>query len=326
MKKLDADNIGVRFIFDFRNPVIFTHGDTDGMTAAALLIREFKKNNVKPVLYITQPFSLHSDLKHAMKELLLSNLIFVDLALTDKSVAMLPAGSVVIDHHPATEERISELKKKNIHYFVDTKVSASMLCGTLVSESKFNKYLARLGGVGDWVIKDKRLGRQAMMIAAAISWEPSDDTFRAYVVNELVREMKPGKMNGVKIRADKAFKKLDKIKETGKVLYDGNKFIIKLYKNGFGRAAVLASKLALSTKKVAIVLTLMKGNSKQYLMTGRSPGTKTKPLYNMRKFMSRFMATDEGGGLAKAASCVIEKKKLKDLVSFVEEVDKKAKK
>lgn len=325
-KEMDTDNIGLKFIFDFRNPVIFTHGDTDGMTAAALLIREFKKNNVKPLLYITQPFSLHSDLKHDLKDLAQSNLIFVDLALTDKSVALIPNGSVVIDHHPSSEERISILKKKGIHYLIDTSVSASMICERIVSKSKFNKYLARLGGVGDWIIRDKRLGKQAMKIAAAISLKSSDDKFRAYIVNELVRGQRPQDMEGVSKRAEKAFKELDRIKETGKIIYEGNEFVIKLYKNGFGRASVLASKLVLSTKKVAIVLTLMKGNSKQYLMTGRSPEIKGKPVFDMRKFVSKFMATNEGGGLAKAASCVIKKEKLKDLVKFVKKIDKKAKK
>ena len=325
-KKIDANNIGLKFIFDFRSPAIFTHGDTDGMTAAALLIREFEKNNVKPVLYITQPFSLHSDLKHELKDLLKSNLIFVDLALTDKSMELIPSGSVVIDHHPSSKDRIPFLKKKNIHYLIDTSVSASMLCGRIVSKTKFNKYLARLGGVGDWIIKDKRLGKQAMKIAAAISLEASDDKFRAYVVNEFVRGQRSHNMKGVNRRAEKAFKELDRIKETGKIIYEGNKFVIKMYKDGFGRASVLASKLVLSTKKAAIVLTLMKGNSKQYLMTGRSPEIKGKPIIDMRKFVSKFMATDEGGGLAKAASCVIKKEKLKDLVKFVKKIDKKAKK
>jgi hypothetical protein len=237
-KEMDTDNIGLKFIFDFRKPVIFTHGDTDGMTAAALLIREFKKNNVKPLLYITQPFSLHSDLKHDLKDLLKSNLIFVDLALTDKSVALIPSGSVVIDHHPSSEERIPILKKKGIHYLIDTSVSASMICERIVSKGKFNKYLARLGGVGDWIIRDKRLGKQAMKIAAAISLKSSDDKFRAYIVNELVRGQRPQDMEGVSKRAEKAFKELDRIKETGKIIYEGNKFVIKLYKNGFGRASV----------------------------------------------------------------------------------------
>lgn len=325
-KSVDTDNIGLKFIFDFRKPVIFTHGDCDGMTSAALLIREFKKNDVKPLLYITQPFSLHSDLKHELKDLVKSNLIFVDLALTDKSMALIPAGSVVIDHHPSSEEKIPMLKEKGVHYLIDTSVSASMLCERIVSKSKFNKYLARLGGVGDWIIRDKRLGRQAMKIAAAISLEASDDKFRAYVVNELVRGQRPHNMEGVNRRAEKAFKELDRIKETGKIIYEGNKFVIKLYKNGFGRASVLASKLVLSTKKVAIVLTLMKGNSKQYLMTGRSPEKKGKAVVDMRELTSKFMATNEGGGLAKAASCVIEKRKLKDLVKFVKEFDKKYKK
>jgi len=245
--------------------------------------------------------------------------------LTDKSTALIPNGSVVIDHHPSSEEKIPILKKKGIHYLIDTSVSASMLCGKIVSKTKFNKYLARLGGVGDWIIKDKRLGKQAMKIAAAISLESSDDKFRAYVVNEFVRGQKPQNMEGVNRRAEKAFKELDRIKETGKIIYEGNKFVIKLYKNGFGRASVLASKLVLSTKKVAIVLTLMKGNSKQYLMTCRSPAIKGKPVFDVRKFVSKFMDTNEGGGLAKAASCVIKKKKLKDLVKFVKKIDKKAK-
>lgn len=320
---LDSDNLGLKFIFDFPNPILITHGDVDGLCAAALLLREFKLNGLDVPVYITQPFSLHYLLKSLLKAGLNGNLIVVDLALTKKSIDLLPAGSIVIDHHPSTEEFTSELKSKRIHFDVNTDVSASQLCYNLVTENKFNKYLAKLGGVGDRKIISKRLGKQAMMLSAAMSLNHKDDDFRSTIIFDFVAGKYVREMKEVKFRSKEAFKILDTIKNSGELLYEGPNIIVKFYENGFSRASVLASKLSVATKKVAFVLTLMKGNSNLYLITGRSPERNHEPLLNIRDFIDDFNYCSDGGGLVKAASCTIKKSLLKKFIEHVERADKK---
>lgn len=320
---IDSDEIGLKFIFDLPNPIIITHGDVDGLCAAALLVREFKLNNKLEVpIFITQPFSLKHVLKEIKNKDMKGNLIIVDLALSKKSLEQLPSGCIVIDHHPSSAEFIDKLNKIGVYHLIDLDVSASQICGTLVTQTKFNMYLAKMGGVGDRRIIDKRMGKQAMKVSSAMSLRPKDDAFRASIIADLVAGKKISEMKEVARKSKQAFKVLDDVKETGEILYDGDNIVVKFYENGFGKASVLASKLAVITKKVAVVLTLMKGNNNQYLVTGRSPEENGKPVLDIRKFVSELTTSGEGGGLEKAASCTIKKSTLGDFIEQIESNDK----
>jgi single-stranded DNA-specific DHH superfamily exonuclease len=319
---IDPDDIGLKFIFDLPNPIIITHGDVDGLCAAALLIREFKVNKIEVPIFITQPFSLKHVLKEIKNKDMKGHLIIVDLALSEKSLEQLPRGCVIIDHHPSSAEFIEELDKMGVHHLINLNLSASQICGTLVTPTKFNIYLAKMGGVGDRRIIDKRMGKQAMKVSSAMSLDPKDDAFRASIIADFVAGKKISEMKEVARKSKQAFKVLDNVKENGDILYDGENIIVKFYENGFGRASVLASKLAVATRKVAVVLTLMKGNNTQFLVTGRSPEENGKPMLDIRKFVSELMTSGEGGGLEKAASCTIKKVTLGDFIEQIETNDK----
>lgn len=321
-KEFDSDNIGLKFMFDLPDPIIITHGDVDGLCAAALLIREFKLNKVDVPIFITQPFSLRHILKEIKNKEMKGHLIVVDLALSRKSLEHLPVGSIVIDHHPSSAEFIEELDKMHIYYLIDLNLSASQICGSLVSQTKFNSYLAKMGGVGDRRIIDKKMGKQAMKLSSAMSFDPKDDSFRATIIADFVSGKKVGEMKEVANKSKQAFKLLDIVKQNGEILYDGDNIIVKFYEDGFGRASVLASKLAFATKKVALVLTLMKGNNTQYLITGRSPEENGKSMLDIRKLVSELITSGDGGGLERAASCTIKKTALGDFIEKIEVNDK----
>ena len=250
-KWIDTDDLGLQFIFDFRNPIVITHGDVDGLCAAALIIKEFELNGIQVPVFITQPFSLNIMLQKIKKSDMKGNLIILDLALTKESVKEIPKGSVVIDHHPATLDFMNTLDDVGVHYLVDIEVSASELVRKLVTNSKWADYTARLGGGGDWTIEDRDMGKEAMMLSAAMSLNPKDDEFRTHVIAELLSGKKVYKMREVMKNADKAFDLLDNTKKSGSTLYDGNNFLVVFYERGFGRVSALASKLAAATKKTS---------------------------------------------------------------------------
>ena len=319
---IDSDDMGLKFIFDLPDPIIITHGDVDGLCAAALLVREFRLNKIDVPIFITQPFSLKQVLKEIKNKQMVGHLIVVDLALSKKSVEYLPKGSVVIDHHPSSSECIEAMDKKGVYHTINTNLSASQICGTLVTSTKFNIYLAKMGGVGDRRIIDKRMGKQAMTASSAMSLDPKDDEFRASIIADFVAGKKITEMKEVTHRSKQAFKLLDEVKETGDTLYNGDNIIVVFYERGFGRASVLASKLAADKSKVALVITLMKGNNTQYLITARSPEENGKPILDVRKFVSELMTSGEGGGLEKAASCTIKKTTLGEFIEQIEKNDK----
>jgi single-stranded DNA-specific DHH superfamily exonuclease len=320
---IDSDEIGLKFIFDLPDPIIITHGDVDGLCAAALLVREFKQNKIEVPIFITQPFSLKHILKEIKNKEMKGHLIIVDLALSEKSIDYLPSGCVVIDHHPSTHEYSKLLKERGIHHLVDINISASQLVGRLVTETNFNNYLAKMGGVGDRIVFNKRMGRQSMKASSAMSLDPKDDEFRAFIIAELVGGKRLSEIKELNTKSKEAFHLLDEVKENGELLYDGEHIVVKFYENGFGRASVLASKLTVAMEKVAIVLTLMKGNTKQYLVTGRSPERDGVPVLDIRKFVSELKSGGDGGGLTKAASCTIKKSDIGDFIEQIEQNDKR---
>lgn len=318
---MNGDNIGLRFIFDFRKPILITHGDADGLTSAALIIREFERAGIPVPLFITQPFSLHNVLKDIKAKEMDGNLIIVDLELSEKSIKELPNGSVIIDHHPRTEAMKPELDELDAHYLINTERSASQLVGPLVSRNKFNGYLVRLGAVGDWKIYDKKLGIESVKMAAAMSFEYKNDEFRSEIVGELVKGNKIKDMEFLNKKANEAFKRLDRIKKNGRKCFEGKNIVANFYNEAIGFSSALANKLMNKKDKISFVFTEMEGNGEECLITARCP--KNKYDVNLGKFLNGVSSLNvEGGGLSRAASGVIEKKDLNKFLGEIEELDK----
>lgn len=326
-KMLDADNLGLQFMFDLPNPIIITHGDVDGISAGALLLKEFKRNGSDAKVFITQPFSLHSVLNDIRKNKLKGSLIIVDLALTEKSVkykngdeekCRIPRGSIVIDHHPSSEKFRKYLDTNGVYHKFKMGISASQIIGPLVQKSKINDYMIRLGGVGDWTIIDKKLGEESMKLSAAMSWNHRDDDFRLDIMKNLINGKHTNEMEEVKRRAKLAFAKLDQTKKEGAELFRGEYFILVFYEEGFSRASALASKLTAATKKVALVLSLLSGNKSRYLLTARSPDKINGKSIDLLELLEEFKIGNDGGGLEKAASFTIRKNRLGELIEYLE--------
>jgi len=313
-KILDPDELGLRFIFDLPNPILITHGDTDGLTAAALLIREFKLNGVDVPVFISQPFSLHNILKKINTNGY--NIIIVDLNLTDRSFAVLPPGTVLIDHHPGSERYVSQFKDRRVWYLIDTSKSASQLCRTLVSDNWFNDYLARLGAVGDKLIYDPRMGKEVTFLSAAMAFKHNDDAFRMKVIKEFIDSRRVLEIDEVKYRAKEMFSILDKVRKEGECLFEGDNIILKFYNDGFSMASALASRLVKETGKIGLVLTRM--DERHYLITGRVPET-LRDIFDLRDLIVTIGGN--GGGLPQAASCTIESDKFSDLIACLEMYD-----
>lgn len=311
---IDPDELGLKFMFDLPNPVIVTHGDVDGLTAAALLIREFRLNKIDVPIFISQPFSLHNILKKIGDNGY--NIIIVDLNLTDRSFSVLPRGSVLIDHHPGSERYIGEFKDRHIWYLIDTSKSASQLCRSLVSDSKFNDYLARLGAVGDKLIYDPRMGKEVTFLSAAMALRHSDDSFRMEVIREFINGRHVMEIDEVKDRAREMFSILDRVRNEGECLFNGDNIVLKFYNDGFSMASALASRLVKDTGKVGLVLTRM--DERHYLITGRVPES-LRDVFDMRDFIDAVGGN--GGGLPQAASCTIESDKFSDLIACLEDYD-----
>jgi len=327
IRGIDSDNLGISFMFDLPNPIIITHGDVDGLCAAALLVKEYKLNGSEARVFITQPFSLHSVLNDIRKNKLKGSLIIVDLALTDKSVkyrdgdeekCRIPSGSIVIDHHPSSIAFKKFLEANNVYHQMVLNKSASQIVGKMVQQTKTNAYIIRLGGVGDWMIIDKKLGEQSMKISAAMSWNHRDDTFRLNIIKDLINGVPVHDMQEVAERAKLAFAKLDQTKKEGAELFRGKNFILVFYEEGFSRASALASKLAAATKKVALVLSLLSGNKSRYLLTARAPDKINGESIDLLAFLKEFKIGNDGGGLEKAASFTIRKNRLGELIEYLE--------
>jgi single-stranded DNA-specific DHH superfamily exonuclease len=125
-------------------------------------------------------------------------------------------------------------------------------------------------------------------------------------------------MKEVDKRAEKAFAKLDETKKQGSELFKGENFILVFYEEGFTRASALASKLAASTKKISLVLSLLSGNKSRYLLTARSPDKINGKDIDLLEILEDFKVGYDGGGLEKAASLTIRKNQLGELIEYLE--------
>ena len=304
------------FIYDMPNPVIFTHGDVDGLSSAALMMRAFEKKGVDCQIVITQPFSLHNDLVRYDET---HNFIVMDLAISGKTKDLLLPGSVVIDHHPATKEYKKELTRKGVFVEVDIRKSASQLVFKLVGGGKHNRYLSRLGAAGDWIINNPDLGKQSTVLASSMAWIPDDDWMRLYILGALIEGKTVWQMKEAAKRSKLAFQKLDRIRGDYLQLYEDKNFAIRYYEEGFGFASILANKLYKETDKIAFAICLIDARAPDLLVTGRSPDFINFDLRRIFKEFYRWKGY--GGGHKKAASGVLPKEKLFDFFTFLSKLN-----
>lgn len=311
----------LKHIFDLPHPLIFTHGDVDGLCAAALLIRAFTEKEIEVEVVIAQPFSLHNDL---VKYSETSNMIILDLAISNKTKELFMPGTIVIDHHPSTGEFARELKERGVFLYYNIKKSASQLVYDVVGGGRINKDLSRLGAAGDWIINNDELGKQSTLLASSMAWIPDDDTMRYHILAGLVRGENIWQMKEVSRRSKLAFKKLDEIREEYVNLYDDDTFMLRFYERGFGFASILANKLYKETGKVAFTMCLLDEKATDLLITARTPDNVD---IDLRKIFRKFYDWGGyGGGHVRAASGILPESKFFEFCRYLASISKRIKK
>jgi oligoribonuclease NrnB/cAMP/cGMP phosphodiesterase (DHH superfamily) len=307
------------FIYDYPNKkVVLIHGDADGLSSGAELIREFERRGIEDYeVVITQPFSLQNDLAKYNDK---CNVIIIDLAINDRAKELLLPGVVVIDHHPETITHKNDLEERGVFVLVSDEMSASQLVATLVKNDKVTRYLSRLGAVGDWVIDDAELGKQTTVLAASMGINPDDDWMRYYILANLAEGKTVWEMKEVKSRSSKAFKRLDIIRENYFNVFEDERFIVRFYPEGFGFAKILANKLYKESDKIAFVACYLDPLSSEILVTGR---TKTAEKFDLREIFFKFNTAwhGYGGGHQRAASGVLPKENLIDFCVYLKNLD-----
>ena len=308
-------------IYDLPNPVIFTHGDTDGLSAAAIAVRAFNKRKIDVEVVITQPFSLHNDLAKYDES---CNAIIMDLAITSRTKELLMPGTIIIDHHPSTGDYLGELVAKGMFVSFDIRKSASQLVFNILGKGKVDKYISRLGAAGDWIITNNELGKQSSLLASSMSLIPDDDSMRYYILAKLVAGKTVWQMKEASRRSKLAFKKLDRIREEYSNFYEDEMFLMRFYQNGFGFASILANKLHKEYNKVSFAVCPLDGRTTDLLVTARAPDDNNVDL---KRILKRFF--DWGGysgGHKKAASGVLPEAKLFNFFLYLASLTRKKQK
>jgi single-stranded DNA-specific DHH superfamily exonuclease len=312
---------GIDHIYDLPNPVVFTHGDTDGLSAAAIIVRAFNREKMDVEVVITQPFSLHNDLTKYDES---CNVIIIDLAISNKTKDLLMPGTIIIDHHPSTGEYLIELEDGGMFVAFDLKKSASQLVYNIVGGGKIDKYISRLGAAGDWIITNNELGKQSTLLASSMSLIPDDDQMRYYILGNLVAGNTVWQMKEAARRSKLAFKKLDKIREEYVKMFEDDMFLIRFYQDGFGFASILANKLHKEFDKISFAMCPLDDRTTDLLVTARAPDDNTLDL---RKIFKKFYDWGGyGGGHAKAASGVLPESKFFEFSKYLSSITKKQKK
>lgn len=302
-------------LYDLPQPVIVTHGDVDGLCAAALVMRKLEMKKLDYQIMISQPFSLSSDLTRFNSK---SSFIIMDLAIDSKTIDLLMPGTIVIDHHPSTLEFKDILERRGVFVKVKTEKSASQLVFEEIGGGKYNRYLARLGAAGDWILNNAALGKQAGILASGMSLIPDDDWMRYYILGEMVNSVYVNDMNEAQERSGAAYQKLDFLREEGSFirLFENERFCVRFYEDGLGFASALANRLVKENNKTSFAVCHLSEDSDSLLITGRTPKGNSVDL---RKIVTSFKKWGGyGGGHEKAASGVISKLYLLDFCKMLQ--------
>lgn len=304
-------------LYDLPQPVIITHGDVDGLCAAALLMRKLEMKKLDYQIIISQPFSLSSDMSKFSHK---SNFIILDLSIDSKTVDLLMPGTIVIDHHPSTFELKEKMERRGVFVKVRVDKSASQLVFEEIGGGKYNRYLARLGAAGDWLLNNAALGKQAGILASGMSLIPDDDWMRYYILGEMVKSAYVNDMSEAQKRSELAYQKLDTLREEGNFmrLFESDDFCVRFYEDGLGFASALANRLVKETKKTSFAMCHLNVDSDSILVTGRTTKNSKVDLREIVRQFKKFGGY--GDGHEKAASGVISKLYLLDFCKLLQKV------
>ncbi|RLE66242.1 MAG: hypothetical protein DRJ38_02210 [Thermoprotei archaeon] len=296
---------------------IVTHGDLDGLTAAAILVDVLRQKREKSILLIAQPFTLANVLSKIVSFETLSRLYIIDVGLdpgtweqAKRHLARirLKADVIWIDHHRATLKKMEELSKLGISLIYSIDGSAASIVKYVylekTSNPDFYSKLALIGEIGDKVkeTENEEITKLAEILGSSLSADSDDDEFKVKLVQFWVKEQKFYDEE-VEKRARQAKERLQELikKAKNRVVFDGEKLILIDFRGVPARGYIgkVASDYTNKTGKVVIVI--FNSGPTEVVATCRVPQTLDINALNLlMKLAYKFGGS--GGGHPKACS------------------------
>ncbi|RLE67292.1 MAG: hypothetical protein DRJ47_00270 [Thermoprotei archaeon] len=296
--------------------IIITHGDLDGLTAAAILLDYIIQKDVgKPHIEIAQPYILQRFFKRFYYNR--CNLWILDLALDENTWFKISPfiieedgrEIVWIDHHRSTLVALSKYKSDKITLIFSLEKCTAELVeenfGNQTSNPSFYKTLAEIGSLSDknlYLVTDKPLSRETKILEDSLLYLPSDIEFKKRLIEFWVNEQKI-LSEEITARARKARDKLRKLHKIfeGQVVFSTDLVeIIDLREiNVRGYVGKIASERAESSNKITFVF--FQPSLREIVLTMRVPSKiEFNVLEIVRKLVEKYRGA--GGGHPKAAS------------------------
>lgn len=297
------------------NIYMVTHGDGDGICAAAIALKTIRAAGSKPELIFAQPFTLCKKIREINKTNKTDNTIYILDLEAPKEILKIKGlfdKIIYIDHHYGSK------KIENVFVGrIDMYYSASQL-----AEFHFqtgDTWLATLGAACDKIVmvhRDDPIRINAEVLRKSLTYDVNDDIFRAYLVDQLSKDQKPVDMpEAVKRskKADRAFKECRNL--AGKnIIFNEDIVITHLGEDFRGVVSATATSLAIEFKKPVFVIYPVEN---YMVITARSHRDND---INLGKLMERF----SGGGHRVAASGAVRDEK--DIGKIADRIRKEVKK
>ncbi|MGC9009621.1 MAG: DHHA1 domain-containing protein [Sulfolobales archaeon] len=310
--------------------VILSHGDCDGVIAAALYIKHFLMDLYpsKVAVGFTQPWRASKEIKRLCKEDC-EDLILLDIAVDKEifstlvDIVMRGVEVTVIDHHTTTSAWLNKLRELGVEIIWDKAPSTPRLIATKMNLT-LNSYEQDLVEVADACEgtetknpENKRLGD---LIKLSISRDPSDLTFLGKLLESMLRGENIEDLEELKQKAKISRMLLDKL--VNKIIREGesiNNFILlylqpaesRIYAGLFGIASTEAG------KKTGRDIILIRDEDGKIVVTVRS--FKGVALELCKRIVQKTSG-GKFGGHSEAASATINGRSLREVVEIVKSI------
>ncbi|MEM0457886.1 MAG: hypothetical protein QXD76_02425 [Sulfolobales archaeon] len=310
--------------------LVLSHGDCDGVIAAALYIRHFLIDLYPSNIMIgfTQPWRASKEIKRFCRDFC-EKIILLDIAI-DEEVFSAIANSIgkgseihIIDHHTTTGQWVNKLRDLGVNILWSRSTSTPRLIKETLKIT-LNPYEENLVEIADACEGSETRGSDiknlADLLKLAISRDPSDIGFLTNLLNTMLRGGRIEELEELRSKA-KAGRMLvdnllDKIASRGEVIGDFILFYLqpaesRIYAGLFGIACTEAS------KKFNKDVVILREEDSKIVVTVRS--LSDKALSICKEIVSRT-SSGKYGGHKEAASATILGYSLKDTIDIVREI------
>jgi RecJ-like exonuclease len=298
---------------------IVTHGDTDGVCAAAVV---WRKKCGKQRIMFAQPFSLGKQLL-AVKNTDL--LCILDIGVDDQNFENVARrlkelrhdGVFVIwiDHHEASEKVKLILNACTDICVINRNKSASQIANDIFGGADD---LAVVGAASDKVIINKEAASTAGTLGAAMAANPRDDKFRRWLTKRIAKGLDAEGLERINGLALEAKNRLEGLLDKGAVVFNSKNVMVKRYGvEAFGSASAISGMLASRYNKVIVIISSVPGSPGLLVVSSRQPYYR-KSQYDLAAIMreSRRLG-GSGDGHKNAAGARIPEDKFEAFVDHL---------